>query len=962
MAPTPGSTCRLVYGAGDCREANGCNGVGTCVDGLCVCPPGYIDSNCSQKLECRYWDANASAWSTQGVVSTLSADGLGLSCDTVHLTNFGGVLNIPTSVEELLEELKEAFTFSTFTLDEAFALLANFDFGKNVTISLLLTGLLLLDALSLIFLGYYRGYRARLRRRREQTRFAAEVEEDTLKQMETRANNNKSTKRVGFRGDSASPARPCTSAAPSMPVKTPGLEEVSEAAPKPSQIWNEAGKRRHEREEFRKRALDYMQKQPQTQDSDEDDARFERRSLLTQRGWLFLIFGCFVCPGINLLALCFCRETRTVRVSGKAAPYGGKVVAFCRRVAIDFCLRCMTLSRNEHTVINLVSPPDDEDALQPAQIIQLFFNTLSTELFVVCFQHKQDDDDGEGAYSGNTGGRRGGATAEAMEGNDGDLAASLSDNLALSPITAIFEGGIAAAMTITIVTTCGYAFRWSNSRYRKPPSNIVRKVVGWLCQKRGKQPQGGDNIVDEAAAARIAQPDGSEQEACSKAESGCTVHEEAATDVYGEGAQAPAAARRVPRKIVQYVENSPCTYAETKIAQHVKASICDGTERMPASASCSPTGLLNSTSPKSASNSCKRRGAKLATPDGFHLYVSPNRQTISNIAAELGVTTSQIVAWNTATYQFLTDKSIVSANTRLRYRLPLLQSKSPHVVARLEVGLPAATIATPIQGRRWRRAPILASSFSLSPPPSPPEGHHSRVAWTIGTGDRPPFGFRTLASRSMAHASRMRTGKASAKVAPAEGQTTSRGGLSACHGRRKLPTCSVPKPTLSIPNPIAAVAAGNLPMPRLPLALPKSDLTVDVKRWRARTNADAQDGAGREDFGTVVFQAQLAKKKEDLALRGPNERRCRACLAWTFNLTVLMVMCMVSLVFGAKFGEQQMNQICIGWLVAYGWTIALVEPVIILIMACAPCFMDERTRLGRVCSRLRRVYVELCAP
>ena len=58
-----------------------------------------------------------------------------MSCDTVHLTNFGGVLNIPTSVEELLEELKEAFTFSTFTLDEAFALLANFDFGKNVTIS-----------------------------------------------------------------------------------------------------------------------------------------------------------------------------------------------------------------------------------------------------------------------------------------------------------------------------------------------------------------------------------------------------------------------------------------------------------------------------------------------------------------------------------------------------------------------------------------------------------------------------------------------------------------------------------------------------------------------------------------------------------------------------------------------------------------------------------------------------------
>ena len=45
-----------------------------------------------------------------------------LECSTTHLTTFGGVLQFPTSIEELIDELNTALTFNTFSIDEAFSL------------------------------------------------------------------------------------------------------------------------------------------------------------------------------------------------------------------------------------------------------------------------------------------------------------------------------------------------------------------------------------------------------------------------------------------------------------------------------------------------------------------------------------------------------------------------------------------------------------------------------------------------------------------------------------------------------------------------------------------------------------------------------------------------------------------------------------------------------------------------
>ena len=150
------STCRLVFGKGDCSELEYCSKRGTCVDGQCVCPPGYLDAMCKINMECKYWDEEQQVWSTDGVNTTLSADGTSVECLTSHLTTFGGILDIPTSTEELLAELANAFKFQTFTMDEMFSLLSNFNLGDNPTIIIVVTILILSDIISLLILGFYR--------------------------------------------------------------------------------------------------------------------------------------------------------------------------------------------------------------------------------------------------------------------------------------------------------------------------------------------------------------------------------------------------------------------------------------------------------------------------------------------------------------------------------------------------------------------------------------------------------------------------------------------------------------------------------------------------------------------------------------------------------------------------------------------------------------------------------------
>ena len=49
-------------------------------------------------------------------------------------------------------------------------------------------------------------------------------------------------------------------------------------------------------------------------------------------------------------------------------------------------------ARNEHTLINFVTPPEDEEALTEMQVVQLFWNTLMLELVLICLLYEPEED------------------------------------------------------------------------------------------------------------------------------------------------------------------------------------------------------------------------------------------------------------------------------------------------------------------------------------------------------------------------------------------------------------------------------------------------------------------------------------------------------------------------------------------------------------------------------------------
>ena len=128
-APPPYFGCRLIHGVGDCREANNCSGHGDCVFGRCACHPFWTGVNCSAELLCNYWDEAQGIWSSEGLVASPPPGGVSdgfLYCESTHLTEFGGVIQIPLSAEELLEELSN-IQFNVFTLDDMASALSDFD-------------------------------------------------------------------------------------------------------------------------------------------------------------------------------------------------------------------------------------------------------------------------------------------------------------------------------------------------------------------------------------------------------------------------------------------------------------------------------------------------------------------------------------------------------------------------------------------------------------------------------------------------------------------------------------------------------------------------------------------------------------------------------------------------------------------------------------------------------------------
>jgi len=143
-----------------------------------------------------------------------------------------------------------------------------------------------------------------------------------------------------------------------------------------------------------------------------------------------------------------------------------------------FCRRCAHLARNEHTLVNLYNPPDDEAALTDAQVVQIFCNTLAIELVGECLLFSDDDDEG----------------------------------FSFQPVTVIITGVIGSGMCFAAVFICRAVFRWGNRRRitrclprcggcaRRPAGAALPPApAGALSAKGGRQGSALDGVAPQAA-------------------------------------------------------------------------------------------------------------------------------------------------------------------------------------------------------------------------------------------------------------------------------------------------------------------------------------------------------------------------------------------------------------------------------------------------------------------------------
>jgi len=140
--------------------------------------------------------------------------------------------------------------------------------------------------------------------------------------------------------------------------------------------------------------------------------------------------------------------------------------------------RLWSTFQSEHTIVNFAAPPDDEEALTDAQVIQIFWNTLSMELFTVCL-----------LWSG-------------------------PDSGPIQVVSVVLTGTMAAGLCFTGIFIARRVFRWGNRRRRTRLGDAARSaastVSNWArsclagcgcCTGGGRD---GQSKQDAAALAAIA--------------------------------------------------------------------------------------------------------------------------------------------------------------------------------------------------------------------------------------------------------------------------------------------------------------------------------------------------------------------------------------------------------------------------------------------------------------------------
>jgi hypothetical protein len=178
---------------------------------------------------------------------------------------------------------------------------------------------------------------------------------------------------------------------------------------------------------------------------------------------------------VAILAVCSLFQRHRQVVASSDAQSSAKTVARiemltrhtmggrAREKMAEFRSNLYNAARSEHTLLNFVAPPDDEEAITEAQVVQIFWNTLSVELVILCLMYEPAEPGGE---------------EEPM------------------PLVTTFIGGtIAAGTAFGSVFLTRRIFMWGNSRLTRPSKLLarIRRV-----RKRLTRGVGAEKTVESA--------------------------------------------------------------------------------------------------------------------------------------------------------------------------------------------------------------------------------------------------------------------------------------------------------------------------------------------------------------------------------------------------------------------------------------------------------------------------------
>ena len=138
---------------------------------------------------------------------------------------------------------------------------------------------------------------------------------------------------------------------------------------------------------------------------------------------------------------CEALEIRTRGLRARAKTFAGQKLAELKEVRS----RVWETLRNEHTIINFLSPPEDEEALTEMQVVQLFWNTLMLELVLICLLYEPEPECPPGS------------AAEECEAEP------------IPIIQSFIIGGIVSGITFASIFISRKIFRWGNQKRLPPP-------------------------------------------------------------------------------------------------------------------------------------------------------------------------------------------------------------------------------------------------------------------------------------------------------------------------------------------------------------------------------------------------------------------------------------------------------------------------------------------------------------